>query len=585
MSFRLVDFNFVDKAVESEYASMFEKGSDDSDSDNDDDGNNNAGTETTSESGSSAAPSPVRTVGAPNKKPPRVFQIQMFGMNEQGKTCSITVPDFKPFFYAKVNCSSDRTREWTSSVKTKFINYLKSMAPELKSASGLVDTECELVHHKKLYMFDAGKDHQFIKLVFHSLSAMKRARNLWFIKLQPDTSAASGAKGKSMFESSRMKMNPRGLQFQEYNLTIYESNLPPLLRYFHIREISPSGWISFPLKSAHRVTVPDLKRTTCDYEFIIGKNDITAMNTKEKMVPYNVCSFDIEASSSHGDFPIPVKTYKKLAANVVDAAIKHPESLSPAMLETCMCVAFGASEADINTYPWLFGIERIYPKTHYPNGKRVQCTLTEVKRMCTVWTTTPVDALEVGLKEQGVSNVLKIETMFERIKSREMGGDGLDVDIDASFSDNDNEEGADNAGVDEDDNGNDNDGEYDECDGDGDGDGDGDDTDAATCYSRSARSVCSAATGVSRAVSRATSGTVPSTSKTKPTMSSASGPTVLDIIRNAAFDRETKINKVNETMCAAFPPVQGDIVTFIGSTFVKHGQSGPYCNHCIVLDT
>ena len=24
---------------------------------------------------------------------------------------------------------------------------------------------------------------------------------------------------------------------------LYESNIPPLLRYFHIREISPSGWI------------------------------------------------------------------------------------------------------------------------------------------------------------------------------------------------------------------------------------------------------------------------------------------------------------------------------------------------------
>ena len=29
-------------------------------------------------------------------------------------------------------------------------------------------------------------------------------------------------------------------------------------------------------------------------------------------------SFDIEASSSHGDFPVPIKTYKKLATNVID---------------------------------------------------------------------------------------------------------------------------------------------------------------------------------------------------------------------------------------------------------------------------
>ena len=35
-------------------------------------------------------------------------------------------------------------------------------------------------------------------------------------------------------------------------------------------------------------------------------------------------SFDIEASSSHGDFPVPIKTYKKLAANIVDACLKDP---------------------------------------------------------------------------------------------------------------------------------------------------------------------------------------------------------------------------------------------------------------------
>jgi hypothetical protein len=31
-----------------------------------------------------------------------------------------------------------------------------------------------------------------------------------------------------------------------------------------------------------------------------------------------ICSFDIEASSSHGDFPVPIKSYKKLATNIID---------------------------------------------------------------------------------------------------------------------------------------------------------------------------------------------------------------------------------------------------------------------------
>jgi hypothetical protein len=48
---------------------------------------------------------------------------------------------------------------------------------------------------------------------------------------------------------------------------------------------------------------------------------------KETLVPYKICSFDIEASSSHGDFPIPKKTYKRLATNIIDIFDKQANLL------------------------------------------------------------------------------------------------------------------------------------------------------------------------------------------------------------------------------------------------------------------
>ena len=36
-----------------------------------------------------------------------------------------------------------------------------------------------------------------------------------------------------------------GLEYENTFLKLYESSLPPLLRYFHIQDISPSGWITF----------------------------------------------------------------------------------------------------------------------------------------------------------------------------------------------------------------------------------------------------------------------------------------------------------------------------------------------------
>jgi hypothetical protein len=38
----------------------------------------------------------------------------------------------------------------------------------------------------------------------------------------------------------------------------------------------------------------------------------------EVRVPYKIMSFDIEASSSHGDFPVPIKSYKKLTTNTIN---------------------------------------------------------------------------------------------------------------------------------------------------------------------------------------------------------------------------------------------------------------------------
>ena len=36
-------------------------------------------------------------------------------------------------------------------------------------------------------------------------------------------------------------------------------------------------------------------------------------------------------------------------------------------------------------------------------------------------------------------------------------------------------------------------------------------------------------------------------------------------------------------MNSGFPKLEGDRVTFIGSTFMKYGETKPYLNHCLVL--
>jgi len=51
------------------------------------------------------------------------------------------------------------------------------------------------------------------------------------------------------------------------------------------------------------------------------------------------------------------------------------------------------------------------------------------------------------------------------------------------------------------------------------------------------------------------------------------------------YTRDEKIKICDDVMTRIFPALQGDEVTFIGSTFMRYGDSEPYLNHCLVVDT
>ena len=63
------------------------------------------------------------------------------------------------------------------------------------------------------------------------------------------------------------------------------------------------------------------------------------------------------------------------------------------------------------------------------------------------------------------------------------------------------------------------------------------------------------------------------------------GTHIIDLLLNNNFNREEKINEFTTILNnCGLPKVKGDEVTFIGSTFIRNGESKPYLNHCIVIN-
>lgn len=73
------------------------------------------------------------------------YLVQMFGINESGRTASIFVKGFKPFFYVKVPLS------WKEQNKSMFISKLRDEMGDYYEDSII---GAKLIKRRKLYGFD-----------------------------------------------------------------------------------------------------------------------------------------------------------------------------------------------------------------------------------------------------------------------------------------------------------------------------------------------------------------------------------------------------------------------------------------------
>jgi DNA polymerase elongation subunit (family B) len=387
------------------------------------------------------------------------FIIQMFGINEKGETVSIYVEGYSPFFYIKV------PDNWKDSHRCGIINQIRE---ELGYYSESIINH-KFVEQKTLYGFDGGKKYKFILIEFCCESSMKKAKNLWY---------------------SYNSKKERFLDAYEYGpdkTYLYEANIPPLLRMFHIKEISPSGWISIPLKKA----IKHKRHTTsCTYEYTINYNNIVSLPNKECSVPYKICSYDIEASSSHGDFPLAKKDYKKLATNIVD--IWDDNELNKSDSEYLKDIIYTAFNLTENKVP---DVDIVYPKTAMNSSM-----------------------LDLQFK------------LFEKVEPISLKNDIEDDEANNYSSDEENEcdEGTNEENIEE----------------------------TGKWFYK----------------------------KSKPKAYRKKG-TIIDLLNEEKVDRDTKIMEITKACNKVFPKLEGDIVTFIGSTFLKYGEEKPYLNHCLVKGT
>ena len=163
------------------------------------------------------------------------FMIQAFGIVKEVKTASILIDGFNPFFYIMVNDNWDNQR------KSEFIVHLRKKLGNYYEDSVI---SAELIKKQKLYGFDNKKLHNFIKISFKNNGAYNRAKNLFYnIEYTPVYNKVLKSEGFVYTDDNGTT-----------NCYLYEADIPPLLKLFHIKEFSPSGWILLPNSKRRQVS-------------------------------------------------------------------------------------------------------------------------------------------------------------------------------------------------------------------------------------------------------------------------------------------------------------------------------------------
>ena len=217
------------------------------------------------------------------------YVIQLFGRTADDKDVCLKVTDFTPFFYVEV------PDQWKQFQVDRFVEILKNKAAwtidnsiqktskftnnnpgfEIDMIKNSLIKYCLMKKHK-FYNFNKKKYFNFIILVFKSHNVMRE----YSYMLSYPIDAKELTKNKMFFQR-------------------YESNIEPHIRFMHINNLLPCGWITIDKTKLKLIN----EYSKCDHSYEVNWKYVKPCANNDKMAPFKIMGYDIECVSCDHNFP------------------------------------------------------------------------------------------------------------------------------------------------------------------------------------------------------------------------------------------------------------------------------------------
>ena len=234
-----------------------------------------------------------------------MYIIKLFGVTIEGHSIAVNVTGFQPFFYVTTKkerlslCEIDSLEE---SIQDKLYGTYKD------------SFHISQVSKKSMWGFTNNTYRQYLKFSFTNISAM------YYVK--------------------KILQKPIKINNFTTRVKFHESNIDAFLRFIHIQDIKPGGWVEL---SEFEVSVDHLD-TKCQINLSCACEDVHPIESVGSVPSIVIMSFDIECTSSHGDFPVAIKTYRKTANELIQfhdtiKTERYYETIQP-NLKSALCDIF-----------------------------------------------------------------------------------------------------------------------------------------------------------------------------------------------------------------------------------------------------
>lgn len=203
------------------------------------------------------------------------YTLELFGVAQDGKPVHIQVDGFFPSFYVLIPRDSDEPMI-RSTVLTKLRNAFARCEDCFTDFNKYV--LFKRVKRRQLFGYTANQEFPMLQISFRSRAMFYKAKGLFLDK------------------ASRQIMNIGGRVVEAF-----EANLDPMLKFFHLQNIEPCGWVEVECDVEYD-DINDKYTGRCEYTDVHPPKSKPGSSGAVKMV-----SWDIECYSESGEFPLAEK--------------------------------------------------------------------------------------------------------------------------------------------------------------------------------------------------------------------------------------------------------------------------------------